>query len=44
LTTPGGTAVFVDNDRSGTGVPEPAVLGTVALAGLMGLGRRRRRA
>ena len=24
LNTPGGTAVFVDNDRSGTGVPEPA--------------------
>ena len=44
LTTPGGTAVFVDNDRSGTGVPEPAVMGTIALAGLMGLGRRRRRA
>ena len=44
LSTPGGTAVFVDNDRSGTGVPEPAVMGTIALAGLMGLGRRRRRA
>jgi len=44
LTTPGGTAVFIDSDRSGTGVPEPAVMGTLALAGLMGLSRRRRRA
>jgi hypothetical protein len=37
------TPVFTDNDRSGTGVPEPAVMGTIALAGLMTLGRRRQR-
>ena len=37
-------AVFTDNDRSGTGVPEPAVMGTVAFAGLFAVSRRRQRA
>jgi hypothetical protein len=37
-------AVFTDNDRSGTGVPEPAVMGTLAFAGLFALSRRRQRA
>ena len=37
-------AVFTDADRSGTGVPEPAVMGTVAFAGLFAVSRRRQRA
>jgi hypothetical protein len=37
-------AVFTDNDRSGTGVPEPTVMGAIAVAGLFGLTRRRARA
>jgi hypothetical protein len=42
LTNPGGTAVFVDNNRSGVGVPEPTMIGGLGLAVAFGLSRRRR--
>jgi hypothetical protein len=36
------TPVFTDNDRSGTGVPEPMTLGAISLFAMGVLSRRRR--
>jgi len=41
LNNPGGTPVFVDNNRDGVGVPEPTMIGGLALVMCFGLGRRR---
>jgi hypothetical protein len=42
LLNPGGTPVFVDDNRDGVGVPEPTMIGGLALITCLGLGRRRR--
>jgi len=42
LQNPGGTLVFVDNDRNGVGVPEPTMIGGLGLIACLGLGRRRK--
>lgn len=42
LQNPGGTAVFVDNNRDGVGVPEPVAMGGVSVFALTMLFRRRR--
>jgi hypothetical protein len=42
LLNTGGTPVFVDNNRDGVGVPEPTMLGGLALVTCLGLGRRRK--
>jgi hypothetical protein len=42
LMNPGGTAVFVDNNRDGVGVPEPTMIGGLALVMCFGMTRRRK--
>jgi hypothetical protein len=42
LNNPGGTLVFVDDNRNGVGVPEPTMIGGLALVTCLGLGRRRK--
>ena len=42
LQNPGGTVVFADTLRDGVGVPEPTMVGGLAIFGCLGLARRRK--
>jgi hypothetical protein len=40
----GSNPIFTDSDRDGVGIPEPSAITLLGLAGLITMGRRRRRA